>query len=296
MMVGRIGGYVDKKKALGKGLSSLIPDPSLLEDSATPPKTYFYCDIENVEPNKGQPRKVFHPEKIQELSDSIREKGILQPLIVRRLSDFKYEIVAGERRWRAAQKAGLKQVPVIIRETSGASQLEEALIENIQREDLNPIEEAVAFETLIEEYQYTQDQLAKKLGKNRVTLANSLRLLQLAKPVRDLLAEGKISQGHAKALLSISDPKVQEKIANDILEKGLSVRQVEAIVKEDSPSHASRAEYKKEENPFLKSVEVELSQKLQTKVYFRGSDKKGKIEISYTNLEALNRVIELLRK
>ncbi|MEK7790582.1 MAG: ParB/RepB/Spo0J family partition protein, partial [Deltaproteobacteria bacterium] len=196
---------MDKKKALGRGMASLIPDPSLLNEEATPPKTYFYCDIENIVPNKSQPRKKFNDESLQELADSIREKGILQPILVRRLSEFKFELIAGDRRWMAAQKAGLMQVPVIVRESTTQSALEEALIENIQREDLNPIEEALAYQGLIEEHGYTQEEIAKKIGKQRSTLANSLRLLTLSKAILDLILDRKISSGHAKALLSIED-------------------------------------------------------------------------------------------
>ncbi|MBI4041736.1 MAG: ParB/RepB/Spo0J family partition protein [Deltaproteobacteria bacterium] len=280
------------KKALGKGLSSLIPDPSVLDDDLAPPKTYFYCDIENVEPNREQPRKYFDPQKLQELSDSIQERGILQPVIVRRISEFKYEIIAGERRWRAAQKAGLKQIPVVVRETEGVIVLEEALIENIQREDLNPIEEAQAYQKLMDAYEYTQDRIAKKVGKDRTTVANALRLLQLSPKVRQWVIEGKLSAGHARTLLSLEDLAAQEKLASEIVERNLSVREIERRVKTGAPGQPKNAP---EKDLFIQNLEAELSQRFKTKVSIHHRSKQGKIEISYLGEEDLNRIVSMLR-
>ncbi|HBQ21433.1 MAG: hypothetical protein A2Z91_04360 [Deltaproteobacteria bacterium GWA2_38_16] len=285
---------MDKKKALGRGMASLIPDPSVLSDEAPPPKTYFYCGIENVLPNKEQPRKAFNDEKLLGLAASIKEKGILQPIIVRRLSDFQYEIIAGERRWRAAQKAGLSQVPVIIRESSVSGKLEEALIENLQREDLNAMEEADAYHKLIEEHEYTQEELAKKIGKDRSTIANSLRLLVLSPAVRELVSQGKITSGHARALLSIEDVKRQEEIAKDIVKKELSVRQVEALVKTGTKrGHPKQSEGS--QDIFITTLEQELSQHFKAKVRIDNRWKKGKIEIEYFGDDELNRIISLLK-
>jgi ParB family transcriptional regulator, chromosome partitioning protein len=292
--VGRLGGNKDmeKKKALGKGLSSLIPDPTYLDDSATPQKSYFYCDIENVEPNHKQPRKIFDKERLQELADSIKERGILQPIIVKKTSEFKYEIIAGERRWRAAQKALLKQVPVIIRESSGAAQLEDALIENIQREDLNPMEEALAYHNLIELHKYTQDQLAKKVGKNRTTITNALRLIQLPEKLRNLVITRQITSGHARALLSIEDPALQMQLANRIIKEDLSVRQIESL---------SRAVNKPTEkvvlaqDPYTAALEGSLSTHFKARVKIISRGKKGKIEIQYHSEDELNRIIGQLK-
>lgn len=284
---------MDKKKALGRGMASLIPDPSLLNEEATPPKTYFYCDIENIVPNKSQPRKKFNDESLQELADSIREKGILQPILVRRLSEFKFELIAGERRWRAAQKAGLRQVPVIVREATTQSALEEALIENIQREDLNPIEEALAYQGLIEEHSYTQEEIAKKIGKQRSTLANSLRLLTLSKAILDLILDGKISAGHARALLSIENKEKREEIARLIVEKGLSVRQVEGIAR--SKVYQVNAHEKGATDPYIATLEQELSQHFKAKVRIIHRGRMGKIEVEYFGESELNRIIAMFK-
>lgn len=291
--MGRIGGsQMEKKKALGRGMSSLIPDPALLTDEAAPPKTYFYCDIENVVPNKEQPRKKFNEEKLLELASSISEKGILQPLLVRRLSEFQYEIIAGERRWRAAQKSGLKQVPVIIRDSSISGRLEDALIENLQREDLNSLEEAQAFQKLIEEYEYTQEEVAKKIGKDRSTVANSLRLLALSPSVRELIFEGKLSAGHARALLSIEDSTRQEEVAKEIISKELSVRQAEALAR---AIKKTKGKASTTEDPFLSVLQQELSQHFKSKVRISMGGKKGKLEIEFYGEEDLNRIVSLLK-
>ena len=283
---------MEKKKALGRGMSSLIPDPALLTDEAAPPKTYFYCDIENVVPNKEQPRKKFNEEKLLELASSISEKGILQPLLVRRLSEFQYEIIAGERRWRAAQKSGLKQVPVIIRDSSISGRLEDALIENLQREDLNSLEEAQAFQKLIEEYEYTQEEVAKKIGKDRSTVANSLRLLALSPSVRELIFEGKLSAGHARALLSIEDSTRQEEVAKEIISKELSVRQAEALAR---AIKKTKGKASTTEDPFLSVLQQELSQHFKSKVRISMGGKKGKLEIEFYGEEDLNRIVSLLK-
>ena len=294
---------MDKKKAqgrvptkvLGRGMASLIPDPSVLDDKSPPPRTYFYCDIETIKPNPAQPRKRFSEEGIKELSASLKEKGILQPLLVRRVADFEYELIAGERRWRAAQKAGFKQVPVIIRESSGADLLEDALIENIQREDLNEIEEAKAYEALMNKHGYTQDMLAQRLSKNRSTIANTLRLLSLAEVVQQFLIEEKLSAGHVRPLIAIEDHEVQVRIAKEVISKSLSVRETEALVKgEGHTKHKTTTLKKKDE--FIELLENELTQHFKAKVRIENyGQKKGKVMIEFFGEEELSHIVSLLK-
>lgn len=285
---------MEKKKALGRGMSSLIPDASLLNDETTAPKTYFYCDVENIIPNREQPRKDFNDESLQELTNSIRERGVLQPILVHRLSEFKYELIAGERRWRAAQKAGFQQVPVIIRESSNSELLEDALIENIQREDLNAIEEAMAFGRLMEEHGYTQDNIANKLGKNRSTIANSVRLLELSKTIQDFVVKKEISAGHARALLSIEDHERRQEAAREIIQRGLSVRQAEALAKIKYTGKTTASSLP-EKDSYVAILEQELSQHFKVKVRIHQKGKKGKIEMEFFGEEELNRIVSLLK-
>ena len=215
-----------KRMALGKGLGALLPEFGQGES-----KTLLYCGIEEIVPNPSQPRKHFDESKLQELAESIREKGILEPLLVRR-TDQGYELIVGERRWRAAQKAGLREVPVLVKEVEGRDAFEISLIENLQREDLNPIEEAEAFKHLIEEFNISQDDLSKRIGKDRTTITNTLRLLKLPLEVRNQLLQNRITSGHARALLSLENKEKQKELCALIIKKGLSVREAERLAKQ----------------------------------------------------------------
>jgi len=280
-----------KRMALGKGLGALIPQFKQEES-----KTILFCGIEEVIPNRSQPRKHFDESKLQELAESIKEKGILEPLIVRR-TDQGYELVIGERRWRAAQKAGLKEVPVMVKEIEGREVLELSLIENLQREDLNPIEEAEAFKHLTEEYSISQAELSSRIGKDRTTIANTLRLLKLPLEVRNQLLQNRITPGHARAILSLGTRERQEELCALIIQKGISVREAEALAKRWS------AKPKKTVTPIrkrgdlesqLSSLQDSLKKYLGTKVQILQKGKRGKIEIEYYSYEDLERIIETI--
>jgi len=273
-----------KKTGLGKGMGALLP---VVEKEQT---SYFICPIEDIKPNRAQPRKTFASEKLEELAASIREKGVIQPLVVLKRAGH-FEIIAGERRWRAAQKAGLHEVPVVIQDVSENTALEMALIENIQREDLNAIEEAQAYRSLMEKIFLSQEELAKRVGKDRSTVANSLRLLKLPDDVqRDIISE-RLSMGHARALLALEQPELIRKAREEILKKHLSVRGAEALVK-----RLKNPPPKKSKNQQLELVELveQLKKKFQTKVEIKSGGRCGKIEISYSGREELSRVVELL--
>ena len=282
-----------KRMALGKGLGALIPQ--FKEEES---KTILFCGIEEVIPNRSQPRKHFDESKLQELAESIKEKGILEPLIVRR-TDQGYELIIGERRWRAAQKAGLKEVPVMVKEIEGREVLELSLIENLQREDLNPIEEAEAFKHLIEEFSISQAELSSRIGKDRTTIANTLRLLKLPLEVRNQLLQNRITPGHARAILSLGTRERQEELCALIIQKGISVREAEALAKRWS------AKPKKTVTPIrkrgdlesqLSSLQDSLKKYLGTKVQILQKGKRGKIEIEYYSYEDLERIIENILK
>jgi ParB family chromosome partitioning protein len=274
---------------LGKGLGALIPEKGTPEPEGK--KALAFCGIEEVQPNPFQPRKSFADEQLQELVDSIREKGILQPLIVRPKGD-RYELIAGERRWRAAQKAGLKEVPILIKDVSETEMLELSLIENIQREDLNPIEAAEAFKRLMDQFHLTQEEVSKKVGKDRTTIANTIRLLKLPPEVKQSLAEGKISMGHARAFLSLDGVDKQKALLKRLLLNGLSVRQIENLAKR---LRAKSHPLPRKPMPEWGSLVEELQRALGTKVKIVGQKKRGKIEIEYYSPEELDRIIELLR-
>lgn len=255
-----------------------------------------YAKLSEIEPNEEQPRKKFDEEELQELADSIKEYGVLQPLLVKKSGDT-YQIIAGERRWRAAKLAGLKEVPVIIREYDRQQSVEIALIENVQRADLNPIEEAYAYQLLMQEFGLKQEEIAARVSKNRATITNSIRLLKLAEPVQRLLIDGKISSGHARTLLGIEDPKLQLDIANQIVEKGLSVREIEKLVK--TMSKPAKEKKEKEEERDLGFIFQDLEERMKgimgTKVMIHQKDKnKGRIEIEYYSSSELERIVELI--
>ena len=249
-----------------------------------------------IEPNTTQPRKIFDEESLYELANSIKAYGILQPLIVQKKADH-YEIIAGERRWRAAKLAGLMEVPVIIREYDRQQTMEIALIENVQRSDLNPIEEAMAYQQLIQEFHLTQEEIASRVSKNRATITNSMRLLKLDKRVQQLVAEGQISNGHARALLGLEDGEQQYQIAKKIVQENLSVRDVEKHVKMMNRPEKDKNPKKEEENLSLiyQQIEDKLKSIMGTKVIINRKDKnKGRIEIEYYSQEELERLIEMM--
>jgi len=277
------------RKGLGKGLGALISTANEENQS----DGVIELKINEIEPNIGQPRKNFDDKKLTQLADSIKEHGIVQPIIVRREENI-YKIVAGERRWRAARMAGLTNVPVIIKDVSNRQVMEMALIENIQREDLNPIEEAEAYEKLLNEYNMTQDELSKSIGKNRSTIANIIRLLCLCDKVKNLLISGEISSGHARALLSIDDKELQERVSKEVVEKRLSVRETETLVKRLQSNVKENKKTNNEDENLIK-IEDELKKILGTKVKLTTNNKKGKIMIEYYSNDELDRILQIFK-
>lgn len=271
------------KMALGRGLDALIPDKGL---------EVLSLDIKKIVPNSKQPRKHFKDESLNELAQSIKEKGVIQPILVSKNKDGSYSIIAGERRWRAAAQAGLKKIPVIIKEADDRNTLEIALIENIQREDLNPLEMADAFQHLMTTYKLTQEELSEKIGKERATVANYLRLLRLPEEIKRYLIDDKLSMGHARAILSIEDLKKQIELANAIVSDGLNVRAVESLVKEKKTGSPKKKPAPVDPN--IKDIEGRLRQSLGTKVQIKHKGKKGRIEIEYYSLEELDRLLDIL--
>jgi len=281
---------MNKRPALGKGIGALLS--SATQEGG---RKYFLCPIEELRPHSHQPRKTFNDEKMAELVASIREKGIIQPLVVRRHGDH-YQIIAGERRWRASQKAGLREVPVVIQDVSEDWALELALIENIQREDLNAIEEAEAYRNLIDVFDLSQDEVAKRVGKDRSTVANSLRLLKLPEKVREDVVFNNISMGHARALLSLEADEDILEARTQVVQKRLSVRETEALVKKikNFGRGAPKAKGKKETDPELVHLAGELKRVLGTQVKISARGKGGRIEISYFSPQDLDRLMVIL--
>jgi ParB family chromosome partitioning protein len=276
---------------LGKGMAALLHVKETVEDN----RDYFICPIELVRPNKCQPRKHFAADKLEELAASIREQGIIQPLVVTKKENH-YEIIAGERRWRAAQKAGLREVPVVIREASDNAVLELALIENIQRQDLNAIEEAHAYRSLVEQFSISQEDVARRVGKNRTTVTNALRLLRLPEDVQRDIVEERLSMGHARALLSLERPELIEKARHEILRRQLSVRATEELVRKlkQNPNPVAN---KRLQQPdlLLSSLEEQLRKRFQSRVSIRRiGAKSGKLEIHFSDSDELTRIIDLL--
>jgi ParB family chromosome partitioning protein len=275
-----------KKTGLGKGMAALLPGAD--EEG----KSFFSCPIEDIRPNRSQPRKTFSNEKLEELTASIREKGIIQPLVVRKKTDH-YELIAGERRWRAAQKAGLREVPVVIQDVSDDTALEMALIENIQREDLNAVEEAEAYQALLDNFGLSQEDLARRVGKERSTVANALRLLKLPAEIKRDVAEDRLAMGHARALLALDSPEQMKKGRDEILKRQLTVRQAEEFVKK---LKAGKARIKtKAPEPHLTELVEQLKRHFKARVVLRQSGRGGKLEISYTNLDDLTRIVEIIK-
>jgi ParB family chromosome partitioning protein len=280
-----------KRIALGKGLGALLPEFGQAE-----PKTLLYCGIEEILPNRSQPRKHFDESKLQELADSIKERGILEPLIVRR-TDQGYELIVGERRWRAAQKAGLKEVPVVVKEAERREALEISLIENLQREDLNPIEAAEAFKYLTEEFHISQEDLSRRIGKDRTTIANTLRLLKLPVEIRNQLLQNRITSGHARAILSLESKEKQKELCALIIKKGLSVREAESLAKrwsEKPKKTAPPPQRKGDLESQLNSLQDSLRKFLGTKVKINQKGRRGKIEIEYYSHQELERIVEAI--
>jgi ParB family chromosome partitioning protein len=278
------------KTALGKGLSALIPD----KREKTGSKEILELDIKRIVPNEYQPRRVFKDNTLKELVASIKEKGIIQPVIARKTSANSYQLIAGERRWRAAKIAGLVTVPAIVKDAAPAEALELALIENIQREDLNPLETAEAFQRLIKDFKLTHDDLSRRVGKDRATVTNYLRILKLPTEIKKWIADSSLSIGHAKALLQVEHRRHQISIAKKIINSGLSVREAEALSKKD-PSSTPRKKRKTLKDPQIASLEEQLIQSLGTKVrLIHKSNKRGRIEIDYYSLEELDRLLEIL--
>ncbi len=282
-------------QALGKGLEALIPKSQITPTITVEGEQIVKIPVEKIKPNRYQPRNKFKDENLQELASSIKEKGLLQPLIITpSLVPGEYELIAGERRLRATKLAGLNEVPVIIRsEVSEQERLQISLIENLQREDLNPIEEAQAYQCLIKEFDLTQEDLAKLLGKSRALIANTLRLLSLPAEIKDAVISGAISSGHARTLIGLPTEEIQ-KLVQRIIQERLSVRETEKIV-ERLKVESLKLKRKKKILPELISAGEELQRSLGTKVKIKGTAKKGRIEIYYYSLDELNRIIDLLK-
>jgi ParB family chromosome partitioning protein len=277
-----------QKQALGKGLGALIPDLSALDDKEKKALGIIEIELDKIVPNEYQPRKVFNDEKLRELAASIKEQGVIQPVIVHR-AGAGYQLIAGERRWRASRLAGLKTIPALVKEATKRELLEMALIENIQREDLNPLEAAEAYKRLLDEFKLTQEDLAKRVGKERSTVTNFLRILGLPKEIKQELATGALTMGHAKALLSLERVRDQMQAALMIVKKGLSVREAEALASRlKNPPKEKKARLSHE----LKSIEEKLRKALGTKVIITTKSKGGRIVVEYYSAEELERILE----
>jgi ParB family chromosome partitioning protein len=285
---------VTKKRGLGKGLAALIPDEPITDllNEEVDKKSIVNIQIDAIEPNKHQPRQEFELEALEELKNSILQYGIIQPIVVRKKGK-RYEIIAGERRWRAAKDAKLSEVPCIIREVSDKGAMKLALIENIQREDLNPIEEAYAYKKLMEDYKLTQEEVAEAIGKSRSYIANSVRLLNLDDKVLDYIADGKISSGHGRALLSLNSRDEQLKFAESIVNEKINVRETEKLVKAKS-TKKQKPRMTQKSDPFTDEIEESLMRALGTKVKLTSKKDGGKIEIEFYNNEDLERIIEII--
>lgn len=277
------------KKGLGRGLDALLGDYT-----QPTPEGVQELDIHLIDTNAGQPRKDFDQEKLQELADSIRQHGVVQPILLRQKGE-RYVIVAGERRFRAARLAGLEKVPAIVKDLDEAQVMEVALIENLQREDLNPIEEAAAIRFLMQQHDLTQEEVSKRLSKSRPAIANSLRLLTLPEPVQAFLRNGKLQAGHARALAGLQDPEAQAVLADKIVGEGLSVRAAESLAREQGQKPPRQKKEPPATDPDLAAAEASLREWLGTKVSIQGSSQRGRIVIEYYNAELLQGIYDLLR-
>ncbi|WP_294405012.1 ParB/RepB/Spo0J family partition protein [uncultured Clostridium sp.] len=282
-----------KKFALGKGLSALIPED--VEDQEQDKKGNILIPLNEIKNDNNQPRKAFDSDKIAELTESIKTHGIIQPLILRKSEDGLYIIVAGERRWRAAKLAGLKEVPAIVMDLSERDVLEISLIENIQRQDLNPIEEALAYKKLLNEFKLTQEDLSKRIGKSRTAITNTMRLMNLDSRVQQYIIEGIISEGHGRALLGIKDEEIQYELSQRIIDENLSVRELERLVKKIAEGKTKEEKDRVEElNPYYKEIKTQLQNYFGTKVNISNRNNKGKIEIEYYSEDDLQRILDII--
>jgi ParB family transcriptional regulator, chromosome partitioning protein len=279
--------FSPKKKGLGRGLGALIPT---VEAPRTEKRTFFYVGIEEIRPNPFQPRKKVKEASIDQLAESIKEKGIIQPLLVSKHADG-YELIAGERRWRAAQRAGLTEVPVILREEEPNSRLELALIENIQRQDLNVMEEAEGYQRLIQEFGLSQEEVGRRVSKDRSSVANLLRLLKLPSWVREKISEGSLSFGHAKCLLSLESPQDQTNLAKIVIEKGISVRELERIIKKIGTTPVRKGQ---SSVPLEEDWVKDLIQKYKTRIKLKRKKKGGSLEIFFHSEEELIGIVDLM--
>jgi len=278
------------KKGLGRGLDALLSPADAQESSRD---SVFEVKINDVEPNTGQPRKVFDQEKLQALAESIKEYGVVQPIIVKQ-EGSRYIIVAGERRWRAAKLAGLKTIPVVVKDLSTKQVMEIALIENLQREDLNPIEEAEAYRKLIDEYNMTQEEVSRLVGKSRAAIANSVRLLSLAKEIQDMLTDGRLTSGHARTLVAIEDQKRQKELADLIVRKGLNVREAERLAAQEGKKTAEKKPGLKQDDYETAHLVEDLRTIFGTKIDLHRGKDRGRIVIEYYSNDEFDRIIEIL--
>ena len=288
-----------KKRGLGRGLSALLPNTPVQSAPALPParRTYFAAGIEELYPSPEQPRRKFDEVKLHELVESMKTHGVITPLVVRPRPEGGYFLIAGERRWRAAQRAGMHDVPVVVQDVDQAAAFERALVENLQRADLGPLEEAAAYQRMIDELGYTQDKVADRVGKDRSTVANALRLLKLPAPVRQMVDDERLSMGHARALLPLEDPAAIERAARTVIDKGLSVRATEALIKatrtkpSNKPPKATAAK-----SASVRDLEDRLTRALggPVKISEDAPGKAGKIEIRYMDLDHLERLLDRL--
>ena len=280
-----------ERKALGKGIGALIPEKQGIEAE----EGVTYLSLDRIKPSPLQPRENFNSQQLEELTQSIKEKGVIQPIIVRRQGDF-FEIIAGERRFRAANLLSLKEIPVIIREAEDKDALELSLIENIQRQDLNPIEEAYAYQYLIEKFQVGHEQLSEILGKARVSITNTLRILKLPQEIQDMIKNGELTFAHGRALLEVEDTNQQRRLAKDVLVKHLSVRELENLIKHLRPRSVKPAANTKLQEPYLAVLEEELQRALGTKVKIFKRKKRGHIFVEFYSQEDLVRIVDRIRQ
>lgn len=280
-----------KKSGLGKGIDALFADNSVDEEGEG--RSVISLRLHDIEPNKNQPRQYFDDEALSELADSIKEHGVLQPLIVRPLADGSYQLVAGERRWRASRLAGLSEVPVIVKTLTDSDVAVIALIENLQREDLNPIEEAEGISRLIDEYSFTQEKAAEKLGKSRSAVTNTLRLMALPEKVRGLVSDDFLTAGHARALLGLTEKSLIEELADEVITKKLSVRETEKLVKQMNSFSEQKPKKIKKRDTIYDEVELSLSDTLGRKVIVKESGRGGKLEFEFFDKEDLMKLAKL---
>lgn len=277
-----------KRKALGRGLSALFPESSMIDDE----RGFFYCPVESISPNPLQPRQDFSDSELSELANSIKEKGIIQPVLVTKVKDG-FQLIAGERRWRAAQKAGVQKIPAWVRDVSPAESLELALIENIQRKDLNAIEEAMAYQEMIQKSSLTQESLSKRIGKDRSTIANLLRLLKLPDFIQKDVVDGDLTTGHARVLAGINSQASQRVLRDIIIKRSLSVRQTESLAKK-MPQPNRKEEPSPEKDYYIESLAKDIENSLGTKVSIKMTGKKGKIIIDFYSNDELERLLSIL--